>query len=103
MIGAKLKAVIAALPEARKIAAEKARAAGLAKAKLKAALQFNSLHAYHPDGRQEWMCPTCNKTHTRFREVSVWTGYQYPKCCEFPEGHKQYETYGYDRTHACHK
>ena len=65
-----------------------------------AALSFNNLHAYNRFGRQEWMCPTCNKVHPREEKISALTGYQYPMCCQFPDGHKQYESYGYKDTPA---
>ncbi|WP_145974283.1 hypothetical protein [Stenotrophomonas pictorum] len=97
----RLKEILQTWKEARQIAAEKRRIEGLAAAKLQAALHFNNLHAYHHKGRQEWMCPFCNRIHPRLQEISVLTGYQYPACCDFPEGHKQYKSHGYERNHPC--
>ena len=36
-----------------------------------------------------WMCPTCNTIHAP-TEVSVWSGLQYPACCEHGAGHRLY-------------
>ncbi|MGV8959235.1 MAG: hypothetical protein ACOH1V_02450 [Stenotrophomonas sp.] len=87
--------------EARRITAEKKRTDGLKAAKLDAATRFNNLHAYHYSTRQEWMCPSCNRVHPRLPDISALTGYQYPACCDFPKGHRQFKSYGFERTHPC--
>lgn len=40
-----------------------------------------------PRGGHRWMCPSCNKIHAPL-SCSVWSGLQYPSCCNFPEGHR---------------
>jgi len=34
-----------------------------------------------------WMCPGCNKIHEAL-SWSVFSGLQYPACCNHPEGHR---------------
>ena len=38
-----------------------------------------------PKKGNRWMCPSCNRIHAPIRN-SLWTGLQYPACCEFEEG-----------------
>lgn len=60
---------------------------------------FNKEHSYtaEPDDvmRQHWMCPTCNRIH-KTTDSSMWTGLQFPACCEFRAGHRWS-----DPAHAC--
>lgn len=76
--------------EAFKLAAKKARARKLAKAKHAAALAYNAVWTYDaPDsGEARWMCPLCNTVHKFTGEITVWTGLQFPACCVFPTGHR---------------
>lgn len=63
------------------------------------AAAFNKAHSYtaEPDDvmRAHWMCPTCNRVH-KTTDNSIWTGLQFPACCEFPEGYRWS-----DPAHAC--
>ena len=34
-----------------------------------------------------WMCPDCNRTHHPASD-SVFSGLQYPACCQYPAGHR---------------
>lgn len=36
-----------------------------------------------------WMCPTCGTVHECVSH-NVFTGRQFPACCEFAEGHRLY-------------
>jgi hypothetical protein len=64
------------------------RAASERRAKRKVAASFNRVHTF--SGRQEWMCPDCNRVHARSGH-SWLTGYQYPACCTHSEGHRLYK------------
>lgn len=38
-----------------------------------------------------WMCPSCNTVHPFTGEITVFTGLQFPSCCGFPAGHRQFK------------
>lgn len=40
-----------------------------------------------PNGGYAWMCPLCNKIHHP-KSNSVFSGLQYPRCCDYPEGER---------------
>jgi len=87
--------------EKRKVAAEKAERAKIAK-------HFNDLYTYRtpwqnknneqmtegsalwgffPKKGHAWMCPECNKIHIS-HECSAMSGLQYHRCCSTGEGHR---------------
>lgn len=76
-----LKSVVRQAMDAKRTASDR-------RAKHKVAASFNRLHTFN--GRQEWMCPDCNKVHVRSGH-SWLTGYQYPACCTHSEGHRLYK------------
>jgi len=57
--------------------------------KFDVALAYNKLHTFAgPDlNAGAWCCPTCNKVHACVAH-SVFTGRQFPACCEFEAGHR---------------
>jgi hypothetical protein len=59
----------------------------------KVALAFNKIHSFvHSWHEPRWMCPTCHKVHEP-TQPSVFVGWLYPKCCEFPEGERHSRIY----------
>lgn len=54
------------------------------------AAHFNNLYTYNARylGREfAWMCPKCHKIHEK-SEYSVFSGNQFPACCDHGEGHR---------------
>jgi hypothetical protein len=91
MIG--LRELISVFREAARLAAEKEQARKLTQAKYDAALAFNTIWTYDAPSPLEsrWMCPLCNSVHKFTGEITVFTGLQFPACCNFPEGHRQFK------------
>lgn len=76
---------------------DEARRARASRLRFDVARRFNALHCdprkclignLPPGGKpSRWMCPTCNKVHEAL-EWSVFTGWQFPACCQFPVGYR---------------
>lgn len=90
--------MIETLTEARRLAAFRRRKKAHQDAKFNAALAFNNLHTYSVGSRAEWMCPICNAIHPTTGST-VWTGRQFPACCDFQAGHRQYKICGFTKAH----
>lgn len=87
MIATGLECLRAAVELARKRIAERKQR----RDRYAVAEAFNRLWCYRPyPSRTRWMCPLCNTAHDRLDEVSAFTGLQYPKCCDFDDGHRLY-------------
>ena len=42
---------------------------------------------FNPRSGYAWMCPQCNLIHHPY-ESSLFSGLQYPACCDTPQGHR---------------
>jgi hypothetical protein len=50
-------------------------------------LPGTAMYGVTPRGGNRWMCPECNHVHAP-TECSVWSGLQYPACCNTVAGHR---------------
>ena len=101
-----LNAVLATLAEARQITKKRVEEQRDAKERAAIAKAFNDRYTYrkewvankdrlpgtamygmNPRGGFAWMCPECNKIHHP-TESSVFSGLQYPRCCNTGSGHR---------------
>jgi ssDNA-binding Zn-finger/Zn-ribbon topoisomerase 1 len=50
---------------------------------------FNDRYTYREkyDDAPAWMCPDCNNINY-LSATKDFTGYQFPGCCSYPEGHR---------------
>lgn len=86
--------IIDILKEAITIAKEKRKQYNNSKEWFNTALAYNRIHTYSSISDAKWMCPMCHTIHVSY-ENSVFTGLQFPKCCEYPAGprlDKEYAT-----------
>lgn len=91
----RIRVLFSTLCEARRLVSEQDRQRRLAQAKYDVALAFNALWTYDaPTPRDaRWMCPLCNSVHSFTGEITVFTGLQFPACCGFQEGHRQFKAH----------
>lgn len=59
------------------------------------ALAYNKIHTYSSHIHGKWMCPMCHTIH-ECDDYSAFTGLQYPKCCDYPAGHRLDSEYATD-------
>ncbi len=90
-----IRSILAVWAEACRIVKEKANQDAAVQARYAAALAFNSIWTYDAPtpAAARWMCPVCNKVHLCTGELTVFTGLQFPACCNFIEGHRQFKSH----------
>ena len=87
--------IIDLLKEAYTVVKERRKQKKISKMWFDAALAYNTLHTYSSRTDGEWMCPMCHTIHPA-GNFSPFTGIQYPKCCDYPEGHRIDKDYATD-------
>ena len=89
-----LKTIFAVLREARKITAEKRIAKIDSDERAAIAKAFNDRYTYRfkdkAADKHAWMCPECNRILIT-DGWDIYTGVQFPSCCETLGGHRIYE------------
>lgn len=53
-------------------------------------LPGSAMYSMNPTDQYAWMCPVCNQIH-RPVESSMFSGLQYPKCCNHGMGNRLYD------------